>query len=48
MAENKLADLSIDFAIEILKICDCVKVHSIAISCNDYIIGNYLSKKSSP
>ena len=27
MAENKLADLSIDFAVEILKICDDVKGH---------------------
>lgn len=27
MAENKLADLSMDFAVEILKICDGVKEH---------------------
>ena len=27
MAENKLADLSMDFAVEILKICDGVKGH---------------------
>ena len=27
MAENKLADLSMDFAVEILKICDSVKGH---------------------
>ena len=27
MAENKLADLSMDFSVEILKICDCVKGH---------------------
>ena len=27
MAENKLADLSMGFAVEILKICDCVKGH---------------------
>ena len=27
MAENKLADLSIDFAVEILKMCDGIKGH---------------------
>lgn len=27
MAENKLSDLSMDFAVEILKICDDVKGH---------------------
>ena len=27
MAENKLADLSIDFAVEILKMCDEIKGH---------------------
>ena len=27
MAENKLADLSMDFAIEILKMTDCIKGH---------------------
>ena len=27
MAENKLADLSMDFAVEILKICDSIKGH---------------------
>ncbi|MBQ7035981.1 MAG: four helix bundle protein [Clostridia bacterium] len=27
MAENKLADLSMDFAVEILKVCDGVKGH---------------------
>ena len=27
MSENKLANLSMDFAVEILKICDCVKGH---------------------
>ena len=27
MKENKLADLSMDFAVEILKICDGVKGH---------------------
>lgn len=27
MAENKLAELSMDFAVEILKICDSVKGH---------------------
>ena len=27
MAENKLADLSMDFAVEILKVCDRIKGH---------------------
>ena len=27
MAENKLADLSMDFAVEILKLCDVIKGH---------------------
>ena len=27
MAENKLADISMDFAVEILKICDGIKGH---------------------
>ena len=27
MAENKLAELSIDFAVEILKMCDSIKGH---------------------
>ena len=27
MAENKLADLSMDFAVEILKVCDEIKGH---------------------
>ena len=27
MAENKLADLSMDFAVEILKLCDGIKGH---------------------
>lgn len=27
MGENKLADLSLDFAVEILKICDDIKGH---------------------
>ena len=27
MAENKLADLSMDFAVEILKLCDRIKGH---------------------
>ena len=27
MAENKLADLSIDFAVDILKLCDAIKGH---------------------
>jgi len=27
MAENKLADLSMDFAVEILKLCDGIKDH---------------------
>ena len=27
MAENKLADLSMDFAVEILKLCDDIKGH---------------------
>ena len=27
MAENKLADLSMDFAVELLKICDNIKGH---------------------
>lgn len=27
MAENKLAELSMDFAVEILKICDIIKGH---------------------
>ena len=27
MSENKLADLSMDFAVEILKICDSIKGH---------------------
>ena len=27
MAENKLADLSMDFAVEILKLCDNIKGH---------------------
>ena len=27
MAENKLADLSMDFAVEILKVCDGIKGH---------------------
>lgn len=27
MSENKLADLSMDFAVEILKICDSIKRH---------------------
>ena len=27
MAENKLADLSMDFAVKILKMTDCIKGH---------------------
>ena len=38
MAENKLSDLSMDFAVEILKICDDVKGH--------YSIVNQLERSS--
>ena len=38
MAENKLADLSMDFAVEILKLCDGIKGH--------YSIVNQLERSS--
>ena len=38
MAENKLAELSMDFAVEVLKICDSIKGH--------YSIVNQLERSS--
>ena len=38
MAENKLADLSMDFAVEILKLCDGIKGH--------YSIANQLERSA--
>ena len=40
MAENKLADLSMDFAVKILKMTDCIKGH--------YPLINQLERTASP
>jgi hypothetical protein len=39
MAENKLADLSMDFAVEILKVCDRIKGRKNELN-NEILISN--------